>query len=488
MIFGLTYEEFKLVYIKVIEVLVVFLSGMISYKFSILNTIREQKLIKKQAYTDPLTGSGNRQLFLKVTDELIKKGKKFALCFLDLDGFKQINDTLGHDAGDELLIQLYSILSHELKGKSGVAYRLGGDEFAIILNKFETTEDIADILDALKEAFSKPIAIENRNIMLEYSLGVAIYPIDADNRKDLLSYADDAMYYIKEHGKNSYYFHNKVLKAKLNNKNKMDIDLKKAYFENQFDISLQPRVNIADTSIMFFEALVYWNHPILGYLKAEYFIDQAEDLGIIIKLDEFVLKKCCEKIQEMKQKGYNNIKIAINISNRHAKRADFVDNLCNILNSYSISKGEIQIELTDIIKESEIEEQKIMLERLKQCGVDICITSVILDYELSNLVRQLSINEVKVNGRYIQPESKFSADVLNDIIKISKDLGYLVTVTHIDNKEEFKKLLPISIDKIQGNYISERLKIEDLEKFILNYDEYRSKIDTIIKYTKFSKK
>lgn len=485
MFFGLSYEAFKLIYVKVIEVLVVFLTGMIAYRFSILNTIREQKMIKKQAFTDPLTGGGNRQLFLKVVDDLIAKKKKFALCFLDLDGFKQVNDRLGHDAGDKLLIELHTTLKNQLIDKNGSAYRLGGDEFAIVLTKFNTTEDIAKILDGLKEAFKKPIMIENTNIYLEYSLGVAIYPNDANNRKDLLSYADDSMYYIKEHGKNSYYFHNKVLKAKVDNKTKMEVALKNAYVEHQFSVALQPRLNISDPSIMTFEALVYWNHPVLGYLKAEYFIKQAETLGIIINLDELVLKTCCEKLKQMKDKGYENIKICVNLSNRHCRRSDFVESLCNILTSYSLKKGDIQLEFTDIIKEEEIEEHKYMMDKLKQCGVTIAVTSVPVEYSLAELLLQLPIDEVKINGQFIQKESKFSPSVLNDIIRLSKDFGYLVSVTHIDHKEEIEKLVKYQIDKIQGDYIYQRFDIQELYDYALNFEKkYLLKYQEIIKNAK----
>lgn len=488
MIFGLDYNQFREIYLKIIEILLIYLAGMISYRFSILNTFREQKIIKKQAYTDPLTSGGNRQLFLKVIDNLVSIKKKFALCYLDLDGFKQVNDTLGHDAGDQLLIKLYSILRQKLMNKNGTAYRLGGDEFAIILTKFDTTADIANILDELKEEFKKPIVIENTNILLEYSLGIAIYPIDADNRKDLLSYADDSMYYIKEHGKNSYYFHNKILKAKQDNKNRMDTDLKKAYIENQFGVSLQPRINIADTSVIAFEALVYWNHPVLGYLKAEYFINQAEELGLIINLDEFVLEECCKKIQALKNKGLTSISIAVNMSNRHARRSDFIDNLCNILNKYSIKENEIQIELTDIIKESEIESIKGMLERLKEQGAGISVTNVAVEYELSELLLQLPIDEIKINGQYLEKESKFSSNVLNDIIKLSKDLGYKVAVTHVDYKDELYKIIARGIDRMQGNYISKRIDLNEIETFINNYDAYKIQYDNIIKEVRLIEK
>lgn len=481
MFFGLGYEEFRYIYFNIVGVLIVFLTGMIAYRFSILNKIREQKIMKKQAYTDPLTCGGNRQLFLKVVDNLISKGKKFALCFLDLDGFKQINDTMGHDAGDELLKKLYDILSRELLHNNGTVYRLGGDEFALVLTKVETTEDIAKILDKVKEEIKKPIMIENTNVLLEYSLGVSIFPSDADNRKDLIGYADDAMYFIKEHGKNNYYFHNKALKAKQDNKNKMETDLKLAYAQGQFDVELQPRINLNDTSVMYFEALIYWNHPVLGHLKAEYFIKQAEELGLIIKLDEFVLDKCCKKLNEVKAKGYNNIRISVNTSNRHTRRSDFIDSFCNIIGEYSFNPGDIQVEFTDIIQVKEIENYKTMFEKLKDIGVDICITNLEIEHDSLALIHELEINEMKLNVQYIDETSKFDKKVINDLIKLSQDLRYSVTVTHIETEKELMQVIKNGVNKVQGNYLFKRIQVDMLEEYIVKYSEYKNDIDNIIK-------
>ena len=188
--------------------------GMLIYRIYVSGTLQENKLTKRQAYTDPLTGRGNRHLFLDVLDKLISKKEKFAVCFMDLDGFKQINDTMGHDAGDKVLIELSNIFERSLP-QNAKSYRLGGDEFAVVMENIKTTEDITSILNDLKKEFEIPLIIENNSINLEYSLGIAIYPEDANNKKDLINYADDAMYYIKEHGKNNYYFHNKVLNLKI---------------------------------------------------------------------------------------------------------------------------------------------------------------------------------------------------------------------------------------------------------------------------------
>ena len=210
-------------FLKIAEIFLLVILGFVLYQLINYRKIRKREIEKKQAYTDQLTGRGNRYLFLSVLDKLIKKGNKFAVCFMDLDGFKQINDTMGHDAGDELLVYLARTFDEKLPSNA-VAYRLGGDEFSIVIQNIKTTRDITKVLDYMKKQLEEPIMIQGTSISLQYSLGISVFPEDAKTKTELIMYADDAMYYIKENGKNGYYFHNKSLKAKLDNKNKMEKD------------------------------------------------------------------------------------------------------------------------------------------------------------------------------------------------------------------------------------------------------------------------
>lgn len=476
---NISYEMIQ-IWIKIIEILVVMLIGMILYRFSILNKIQENKLIKKQAFTDPLTGKGNRHKFLSDIDEHLTKKNKFAVCFMDLDGFKHVNDTLGHDAGDLLLIELSNMLEKGLPSTS-VSYRLGGDEFAIIMDNVNTIEEISKVLDNLKITLNTPILIEDTKIVLEYSLGIAIYPTDGKNRTELMSYADDAMYYIKENGKNSYYFHNEALKAKLNNKKKMEIDLKAALEKKEFNIEFQPRVNLKNLNDIYLEVLIFWQHPVLGKLNSEYFIKQAEEMGIVIYLDEFVLRKTCEKLDELKLEGYKNVKMAVNISNMHAKRHDFADRLCSIVNEYAFSRGDITIEFTSKINVKHLSSYKYLIDSLKDCGVSVCISNLELKYENLILFKNLKIDEIKLNVGYISTISGFNKLILKDIVNICKDLEYLTTVTCIDEEIELKSALEAGTDKIQGNYLFKKISSHDLSEFIINYSTLKEGIENVIK-------
>lgn len=473
-------ELVKHVWLKSIEYLSILLLGMIAYRYSILYKIKENKQIKKQAFTDPLTGKGNRHKFLSDMDNHLTKKSKFAVCFMDLDGFKHVNDTLGHDAGDLLLIKLSEMLEKNLPATS-IPYRLGGDEFGIIIDKVNTIEEISKILDKLKEGLKEPVVIEDTKIVLEYSLGVAIYPTDASSRVELMAYADDAMYYIKENGKNNYYFHNEALKAKLNNKKKMEIDLKAALKNGEFGVEYQPRINLNNLDEICLEALIFWKHPVLGKLNSEYFIKQAEEMGIVIHLDEFVLRKTCEKLDALNLEGYKNIRMSTNISNMHAKRHDFGDRLRDILNEYKLNKGEIQIEFTNKIDSKHLESYKYLIDRIKEANASVCISNLELRYESLNLFKDLQIDEIKINSGYISSKSNFNKNILRDIINVCKDLSYTTTITCVENEDELKYALNSESDKIQGNYLFKKIDNNNLPEFLENYPNFKTGIEAIMK-------
>ena len=456
-----------------------FIIGMLVFRLFMETRIRKSKLVSKQAYTDQLTGRGNRYMFLSILDKLIAKKKKFAVCFMDLDGFKQINDSMGHDAGDELLVALANAFELKLP-KNATAYRLGGDEFAIVIEKIKTTEDVTNVLDDLKEYFKTPFIIDNTSISLQYSLGISMYPEDATTRQELVMYADDAMYYIKEHGKNDYYFHNKVLRTKIENKNKMQNDLKVAYENKQFGVDFQPRIDVNDPSKLCFEALLYWNHPVLGKITSAYFIKQADEMALTIKLDQYVLEETCKKLNYFKQNGHNNVKLSVNISNRHSYKKNFVDKLCNILNEYKVDPGDIQIELIDTIETTKIENYKLMFEKLKECGADIIVNNLEITYEAMNLYIDLPIDEVKLSSRYTFNDSNMENEVVENVINLCKALNYKVIMTKLETEKELNLAIKKGADKIQGNVLFKKMDDELIDEFLNEYSNYKNKIDNII--------
>lgn len=466
-------------FLKIAEIFLLVILGFVLYQLINYRKIRKREIEKKQAYTDQLTGRGNRYLFLSVLDKLIKKGNKFAVCFMDLDGFKQINDTMGHDAGDELLVYLARTFDEKLPSNA-VAYRLGGDEFSIVIQNIKTTRDITKVLDYMKKQLEEPIMIQGTSISLQYSLGISVFPEDAKTKTELIMYADDAMYYIKENGKNGYYFHNKSLKAKLDNKNKMEKDLKEAYDKNEFSISLQPRINLNDMDNICFEALLYWNHPVLGKLDSDYFIKQADEMGIIVKLDRFVLENMCKKLTELKNNGYTNIQMAVNISTRHFMKDDFTNELCKILEKNNVSKGEVILELTNNIDLKKINMYRSMFEKLKKSGAKISINNFNIKYEDMILYNNLNIDEIKLYAKYMSKESDLNDNCLENVIKLSKDLESEITICCIETKEQLEKAIKCGADKVQGFFLFNKMYDEYISDVIKKYDNLKEKVYKVI--------
>lgn len=466
-------------FLKIAEIFLLVILGFVLYQLINYRKIRKREIEKKQAYTDQLTGRGNRYLFLSVLDKLIKKGNKFAVCFMDLDGFKQINDTMGHDAGDELLVYLARTFDEKLPSNA-VAYRLGGDEFSIVIQNIKTTRDITKVLDYMKKQLEEPIMIQGTSISLQYSLGISVFPEDAKTKTELIMYADDAMYYIKENGKNGYYFHNKSLKAKLDNKNKMEKDLKEAYDKNEFSISLQPRINLNDMDNICFEALLYWNHPVLGKLDSDYFIKQADEMGIIVKLDRFVLENMCKKLTELKNNGYTNIQMAVNISTRHFMKDDFTNELCKILEKYNVSKGEVILELTNNIDLKKINMYRSMFEKLKKSGAKISINNFNIKYEDMILYNNLNIDEIKLYAKYMSKESNLNDNCLENVIKLSKDLESEITICCIETKKQLEKAIKCGADKVQGFFLFNKMYDEYISDVIKKYDNLKEKVYKVI--------
>ena len=474
-------ELLTTIYVEIILAICSGCLGMIIYRNSVKYKLREHKAVSEAAYKDALTGKGNRYKFNEEIQKLAEDtNSKFALCVLDLDGFKHINDNMGHDAGDELLIKLANALDSAMP-ENGEVYRLGGDEFAIIYKDVQGREIVEENVKNVNMAVSEPMIVRDTPINLEYSLGISIFPDDTKDWVELMNFADAAMYHVKETGKNGYYFHNESLKAKLLNKAKMENDLKKAYENNEFDIDFQPRINVEDKNEIWLESLLYWKHSTLGKLRAQYFLDNIESIGLIINVDEIVLEKAIDKLIELKSNGYSNVKIAVNLSLRHFMRTDFVDRLCKILERRKFEHGSLMLEITDLIDETKIEDYKIKMEKIKEYGVLISVNNLEVKYEIMSLFKKLPVDEVKVSAEYVEKSSIFNSSVLDDIVELGKDLYYDVTVVKIENDKELLRALNCSVDKIQGHYIYRPLDDHEVLDFVASYKEVRKGVLETIK-------
>ncbi len=458
--------ELSTIIIEILCGFILFFLGMIAYGYSAKSKLEESKNVAQAAYIDALTGLGNRYKFNKVIAEMVKhEDKKFALCFLDLDDFKHINDNMGHDAGDELLIELGKRLDDGLAGH-GEVFRLGGDEYALIITDIDSKLEVETIVKRVQRNVVRPVDIRGNKVNLEYSLGIAMFPDDTTDNVKLVNYADTAMYHIKESGKSDYYFHNPALKSQAENKRRMELELKQAYENKEFGIDYQPRINLKKPEEIWLETFLYWNHPMVGKLRAEYFLKFAETVGLIIQIDELMIEKAITKLNELKAAGFKNVNMAMNISLRHFGRKDTVERLCKIFEKNKFDKGSIMLEITDNIDIAKIESYKVMFDKIREYGVKISVANFEIKHEVMDIFRRLPIDEVKVSSKYIETNSIFSPNVLKDIVALARDLDYQIVVTRIEDEETLKKVIKLKVDMIQGRYLFNIMEDIDLYNFL----------------------
>lgn len=463
--------------LDILMFIVIYLLGMLTYGYSVKSKMQQSKNAMQAVFIDALTGMGNRYKFNRVIAQMTTNTeKKFALCFLDLDDFKHINDNMGHDAGDELLIELGKRLSESLEDH-GEVFRLGGDEYALIITGIDSRLEVETIIKRVQRNVVKPVDIRGNKINLEYSLGIAMFPEDSTDSVQLINYADTAMYHIKESGKSDYYFHNEAIKAQSEDKRRMEAELKLAFEKNEFDIDYQPRVNLKDPSSIWLETFLYWNHSSFGKLRAEYFLKIAETMGLIIPIDEFVIAKAIQKINDLKKKGFK-VNMAMNISLRHFQRRDFTDRLCEILANNTFEPGSIMFQITDTIDVNKIQEYKVMFERVRELGVKISVSNFEVKYEVMDMFKRLAIDEVKVSSDYILSNSIFKPVVFEDIITLTKNLGYQIVIVKVEDEKTLKKVLKFDVDMIQGNYLFDILTGDELLNFLNTYKPEKTKKTT----------
>lgn len=475
--------------IYIISLIVVYVSsgallGMFMYAELTKRKYKKSKQEAVAAYTDALTGLGNRYRFNRVMAEMIKHpDRKFSLCFLDLDDFKQINDNMGHDAGDELLIELGKRLKESISGH-GEVFRLGGDEYALIIVGTDTKLEVETIVKRVQRSVVKPVFIRNTTVNLEYSLGIACFPEDSQNANELINFADAAMYFVKESGKSNYYFHNEALKAQTENNRRMENELKSAYKNNEFGIDYQPRIDLVNAGRVWLEAFLFWKHPLIGKLSAAYFLKYAESTGLVISLDQYIIENSLEKIDKLSREGFNDVYIATNISLRHFQRKDFIEKICLILERGGKNSEHLMLQITGELDMGKIETYKAMFDKIKQYGVKLSINNFSVNYEQLDLLNRLNIDEIKISSEYLVSNSIFNKDVLKDIVILSKDLGYKILINKVSDEATFKEVVKYPVNCVQGNYIYPIISDDDVVDFLKDFEKKNSKSTTRKKLTK----
>lgn len=409
------------------------------------------------AHYDQCTKLPNRLLFIdRLYQSLVhaqRENDQFSILFMDLDRFKNVNDSIGHSAGDEVLRSIGKRLEHLLRESDTVA-RFGGDEFVMILHKTHETHHLEEIVNKIIESVNTPIPFGRHLCSVGASVGIATFPQDGNTPDMLLKHADMAMYEAKEKGRNQFCQFTQTLFEKKNQSFSQEKALREALLEpdKHFTLYFQPRINLSDNTISSVEALIRWHHPLLGDIVPDQFIPLAEDLGLVEKIDEWVFEAACKKIVSWKEKN-RKTRIGINISGRSFNKSNFVHNTVSaLLNKYHISGHQIEIEITEGVLLKDFEHVKLQLSKLKLLGINIAIDDFGTGFSSLGYLSNLPIDTLKIDGSFICDRLSERSDqsVLKAIIGLGEALDLTVVAECIETDEQRMYLKSLNCNEGQG--------------------------------------
>ncbi|MBH0161808.1 bifunctional diguanylate cyclase/phosphodiesterase [Fictibacillus sp. 26RED30] len=426
---------------------------------------RNEKKINQMVYRDPLTGLPNRLLLndrLSQALELADENKQtIGIMFIDLDRFKYINDTLGHAVGDQLLIEIAKRIQ-ACVGKNDTVCRQGGDEFIVLIPN-TTADEVSKIAQQIVDLFSSSVMVNEQELFVTPSIGIAMYPGDGRDIETLIKNADTAMYRVKEQGKNNFQFYTPEMNEAVTKKMKLEIGLRKALERNEFKIVYQPQIDVETGGIIGVEALLRWHHPEWGTISPAEFIPIAEETGLILQIGEWVLHGACRQNKAWQNAGYAPLRMAVNISSRQFQQSDLVERVSRILRETELEPQYLELELTEsIIQDSKYAVAKMQL--LKEMGIHLSIDDFGTGYSSLSYLKTFPIHTLKIDQsftRNIYADPK-DASLVETIIAMAHNLDLKVIAEGVETEEQLQFLQQKQCNEAQGYYFSRPISAEEL--------------------------
>jgi len=454
-----------------------------------LNHYHEQ--VRYVAYHDSLTGLPNRLMFKnylnRATAEARRDMQNLAILFLDLDNFKRINDTLGHQSGDKLLeafsdrlskqLRETDIVSHASEGEaSQVIARLAGDEFIILLPGISGPGEPQKVAQRILSSLKDPFEISMQELYVTASIGIAIYPEDGETSGELLKNADIAMYHAKKLGRNNYQYYSSKLNEEAEEKLKIESKLRHALDNNSLELHYQPQVNMASGEITGVEALLRWNDPDLGSIGPDVFIPIAEEFGLIVQISDWIIKESCQTAQKWAQLFKQPLTMSINISAVHFNDGSLIETIANALKHSGMNPKYLELELTETSILQDLEQASATLDVFKSMGLKLALDDFGTGYSSLSYLMKLPFDKLKIDQSFIRnlkTETKGTA-IVAAIISMSHSLGMSVIAEGVEEEEHMRILLPMQCDQVQGYYISRPLPASKFEEFYMHRERRRA--------------
>jgi len=431
-----------------------------------------EEKINKLKYYDILTDTPNRKLFTNTLENEIFKVKDketiHAVLFIDLDNFKEVNDTLGHDYGDELLKNVALMIKTSIR-KDDIVSRAGGDEFFILMRNIKEISEINCLCEKLLSVLSSKISIDDKHVYTSASIGIAIFPYDGDETSVLFKNADTALYSAKYNGKSKYCFFDKSMSDVLGRRVEIEKGLRSALLNNEFEIHYQPQIDIINNKIKGFEALLRWNSSKLGKVSPAEFIPVAEQSGLIIPIGYWIIKTACIQNSLWKGKGYLYDTIAINLSAIQLLNDKFEQTLRNILIETKIDPKFVELEITESILLKDFDNCVRLLTEIRDLGINIALDDFGTGYSSLSYLKQLPINTLKIDKSFIDNilTNEREKAILDGIVQLAQKIDLIVIAEGAEIKEQIKLLQKMGCNQIQGYYFSKPLPASEIEEKFL---------------------
>jgi diguanylate cyclase (GGDEF)-like protein/PAS domain S-box-containing protein len=440
------------------------------------------------AYHDTLTKLPNRYLLKDRLTQAIEAAKKYnrqmAILFLDLDGFKRINDTLGHDIGDKLLQQIAKRLLRYVRRSDTVARvkeneirntvaRLGGDEFTVLLSEVKAVQDVAVVAQRILDLFSKSFSLEGHEIFVSFSIGIAVFPHNGDNAMSLLKNADTAMYGAKKNGRNNFQFYAESMNIITVERFSIENQLRKALDKGELLLFYQPQLDVQARQIVGVEALLRWAHPEKGLLSAASFIPLAEETGFILAIGEWVLRTACRQNKAWQEAGHRPVRVTVNISGLQFKQKNFTNSIQQALDSAGLASRYLELELTETILMDTTDQTITCLRDLKSLGVQISIDDFGTGYSSLNYLNRFPIDILKIDKSFVRDMSVNPGDnaIITAIISLAQSLHLQVVAEGVETMQQMRSLYQKGNTLMQGDLMSPPLPADSFTQLLKKEDK-----------------
>lgn len=449
--------------------------GQIEQYIGVFTDISDQKTaeeeLKKLAHHDSLTGVANRYAYHNRLASIIETSTRFdqklAVFFLDLDRFKQVNDTFGHSAGDQLLVELSTRLKRLLGNKDFIA-RLGGDEFSIALTNIRHAREAFGLAEAIIHSFSVPFQLEGQDIYMSTSIGISFFPEDGLDVDTLINKADKAMYYSKEKSRNRFSVYHEDMDRETKEVLTIEMELRKAIERQELSLHYQPKVDVKRNKAAGAEALLRWNNQHFGEVPPSVFIPIAEETGLIIPIGEWVLHQVCRDLTTLDQYGFADFSIAVNVSAVQFSQDRFVESFRSILFEENMSARRIELELTEstVMPDAQMAVQR--LTQLKTSGFKLSIDDFGTGYSSFSYLKRFPLDYLKIDRSFIKMMDQYDEDssIVEAIITMAHRLRLKVVAEGVENKRQLELLKKESCEIVQGYYYSKPVPLSAFIDFL----------------------